>query len=691
MKLSLTKNIVGSEFLKDGVLSSQDGTLMKCFSFDPKESGLFEEDFNGNNSDQFFNKLSELLTRLPNYFEGQILLIRRKIESEILGFETKLYFFEKIQKLESYSHLKALLEELKLKPTDLSSDQWMKILSSYLGKGVLDNKTPDLIWEQDHLRVENNMVKVLSLTELPQVTWKGCFQVLFEYPEEFILSFKINIPDRIKIKKQLETKRRVSHALSITSSLEVKNIESNSVLHSSEETLERIVVGKETLFEISVAVILNNNPVAAHKSAYDFERVISGIGNAGLFKEGVGTLSVFKSHVPGNLTLNIRRLPILSSNLADVMPLILDYSKNNDVSSLELRSRSLEKSHLNLFSNENLNYNSFICGASGSGKSFLMNGILMSQLTDESKSRLCIFDVGGSYRKIIAENGGRCITLSLPEANGLIGTYLKNNKVTKGGFYKTFIETLCGGGSHITHSHRVAIEDLLGDLEGETLSIKKFIDLSGKKTERCYHEIAHWLKPHVSFDEVPLRKDLSQLIQSQISAFDFKELDSNPILQRVTILLLSEMLWQDLVLGVYPKTIIVFDEVWRFFAHSKSFLEEMYRTLRKYKAGIVSITQNLADYGDEAFAKMIFTNSYTKIFLQNGATREYLKNTFDLSDTDIFRALSVSSQKPKYSEFFALSSNMSQVFRLYPTDQFYELANTENISLKHSTEKEMAK
>ena len=145
---------------------------------------------------------------------------------------------------------------------------------------------------------------------------------------------------------------------------------------------------------------MNNNSAGANKSAYDFERVISGIGNAGLFKESVGTLSVFKSHIPGNLTLNMRRLPILSSNLADIMPLILDYSKNNDVSSLELRSRCLEKSHLNLFSCENLNYNSFICGASGSGKSFLMNAILMSQLTDESKSRLCIFDVGGSVSRM---------------------------------------------------------------------------------------------------------------------------------------------------------------------------------------------------------------------------------------------------------------------------------------------------
>ena len=206
------------------------------------------------------------------------------------------------------------------------------------------------------------------------------------------------------------------------------------------------------------------------------------------------------------------------------------------------------------------------------------------------------------------------------------------------------------------------------------------IEKASSHSERFYQEVGHWLKPHVSLDKVKGRKDLASLIKGSMSAFDFKELDSDPVLQKTTILLLTELLWEDLMSGKHTKTLIVFDEVWRFFAQSKGFLEEMYRTLRKYKAGIVSITQNLSDYGDEAFAKMLFTNSFTKIFLQNGATREFLKNTFDLPESDIIRALSVTSKKPLYSEFFALTPNMSQVFRLYPTEKFYELANTENIS-----------
>lgn len=678
---SLTKNILGTHWLQGGILSHPDGSISKGFEVEPLSSGVLEEGFEGPNTDTFFAKLSDLITKLPNLFEGHILLCRRQLtDTEVSGFQTKLYFFETVQKSEGYSHLNALLRELKLDPTPISFKSWLEILSGFFGAEVPDNKIPDLTWDKDYISIGKSIARVLSLTELPQVSWKGCLQPIFESQAEFVFSIRLNIPDRTKLKRQLETKRRVSHALSVTSSLEVRNIESNSVLHSSEETLERILVRKETLFEISIGIILLGTSDKTLTVARDFERVVSGIGNAGLFLEGIGTLPVLKSHIPGNKTLNIRKLPILSENLVHLLPVFHDYSRNNDRSHLDVRSRSGERSHLNLFSKENLNFNSFICGASGSGKSFLMNAILTSSLRDDPGTRLCIFDVGGSYNRIVAANGGKSTTLTYLEARSLIATFLKLHPVSNEGFYRVFIETLCGSGSHITHSHLVAIDDLLKEISGESLKIRKLIENASQRSERFYLDIAHWLKPHVGFDDIQTRPDLINLIKSQISAFDFKELDSDPILQKTAILLLSELLWRDLMDGKFTRTLIVFDEVWRFFAQSKGFLEEMYRTLRKYKAGIVSITQNLADYGDDSFAKMLFTNSFTKIFLQNGATAEYLKNTFDLPESDIERALSVTSKKPHYSEFFALTQSMSQVFRLYPTKEFYALANTENIS-----------
>lgn len=686
-KHSLAKTVFGSKWLERGTIVGPDGAYFQAYEVDPLSSGEVEDEFEGPTSDSFYAKLSDLLSRFPDRLDCQLVMFRRSIEiNGIPGFRTRLLVFEQKKKIEGYSYVGALLDELSIQKAPLSNDSWLEFHGAIFGQEVAQGRVPDLVWKNDHVEAGGKVVRVLSLTELPQVTWRSCLRSVFELQKEFVLSLKIRVPDRAKVKRQLETKRRVSHALAISTSLEVRNIESNSVLSSSEESLERILTQKETLFEISAALILRGDQVETTSHAREFERAISGIGNAGLFLEGVGSLPVLKSHLPGNDFLNIRKLPILNRNLSEVLPLFLDYSRKNDPSSLELRSRTGEISHLNLFSKENLNSNAFICGASGSGKSFFMNAILLSLLKDTPEARICIFDVGGSYRKLIQAAGGQTLALSEDEALAFIATHLRMHPVSHEGIFRDLLRVFCGSGQHITHSHTVAIDDLLREIEGTPLKIDTLIANAKSRNERAYLDVAHWLKPFRHLDKVPERLDLVRLIQSPVSAFDFKLLDSNPVLQRTTILLLTDALWRNLVKGASSKTLVVFDEVWRFFSQCKGFLEEMYRTLRKYRAGIVSITQNLSDYGDDAFAKMLFTNSFTKIFLQGGATAEFLKEKFDLSESDINRAISVMSKKPQYSEFFALTPNMSQVFRLYPTVAFYALANTENIATEGVTQ-----
>jgi type IV secretory pathway VirB4 component len=684
-QVSLSKVLFKTTWLSDGLIEGPTGTFLKAIEAEPLSSGRFEEDFEGNLSETFYRKLSELLTRLPNEIDAQIIMFRAPDSLDPNSLRTKLLLFETVKRPESYSHINALLSEVGLEGIPLRETTWSTYLNVLLSGKAKPNGLPDITWERDFIRIDDKVIRALSLTELPQVTWNACLRPLFESPVPFTISMRMNVPDRRKIKRQLETKRRVSHALSISSSLEVKNIESNSVLHSSEETLERILINKETLFEISVAVLVSGTEKETQELAAQFERTVSGVGNAGLYTETVGALPVILSHLPGGKTLGIRKLPVLSENLAHLLPLTHDYSRQNDHSALNLKSRTDEVSTLNLFSKENLNFNSFICGASGSGKSFLMNAILTSALEDEPRTRICIFDIGGSYRKIIEKNGGRSLVLTTSKAKDLIKSFLSLREIDSSGFFRTFVESLCGSGSHVSHSHLVAIDDLLRECIGEKLSVGKLIKLAQSRPEHFYQDLAHWLKPHIALDGARPKEDLSSVISSQVTAFDFKNLESDPVLQRTTILMLTELLWSDLSKGSYPKTLIVFDEVWKFFARSKSFLEEMYRTLRKYRAGVVSITQNLADYGDESFAKMIFTNSFTKIFLQNGAAAEFLKDTFDLSPSDIERALSVSSKKPVYSEFFVLSPGVSQIYRLYSTPEFYELANTEDIAFQKET------
>ena len=100
-KYSLVKAILTTEFEADGILRSGIGSTLRALECEPLSSGLFEEGFVGPVSDNFFQKLSELLTRLPNLFEGQVILFRKR-GLDGRSFHTKLIFVERVQKGESY-------------------------------------------------------------------------------------------------------------------------------------------------------------------------------------------------------------------------------------------------------------------------------------------------------------------------------------------------------------------------------------------------------------------------------------------------------------------------------------------------------------------------------------------------------------------------------------------------------------
>ncbi|MBK9293917.1 MAG: hypothetical protein IPM57_05650, partial [Oligoflexia bacterium] len=199
-KYSLTKNILVSSLQDEGVLLHADNSISKGFEVELLSSGLLEEDLTGPTSDNFFAKLSDLLTKLPNNFEGQIILNRKRVHgSEIPGFFSKLYFFEKVKKAEGYSHLSALLSELSMKPVALNKESWNELISGYFGPSVIEGIYPDVIWEKDAIKIKDKFVRVLSLTELPQLTWKGCLQPILKVLTNllFLSKFLYQIEQRL--------------------------------------------------------------------------------------------------------------------------------------------------------------------------------------------------------------------------------------------------------------------------------------------------------------------------------------------------------------------------------------------------------------------------------------------------------------------------------------------------------------
>jgi len=681
------KSLIRYESKSHGTLTSKTSGEMNVYAFSPLSSAQLEEAWSGNVSNSFFETLKEQISRLPSGYLGQIIAMRKPHDKkrkdsifDSCGYKTRFFLLEKDSGNIGKLSLAQVLLDLGMEFETPSSEEINSIGKDIIGANSKKLSICDVLWEGSHVRAGSNFTKVVSLTDAPTATWPGFVQSLFETEEDFIVSIKIKVPDKSKTRRELETKRKVTHALSVRKVDEIEDIDSGSALESAHHTLERISRGKECLSNISVAVFLRSqNTKDLDERAANLCTRLNGESGCGFFVEDLGSLLVMRSHLPGEQALEARELPLLSGNLIHFLPVFFDYNRQQSPTNLSVISRCGELCHLNLFSPSNLNFNAFVCGASGSGKSFLMNSILASFVEQFEQTRICVFDIGGSYRKLIEHLGGHYQSLNREEATKLVVGTLRGISLGKDHFAKVLIENFCGDHSNLTHSHRVGIENLINQLHGEPLRFKNLIKEADAQKEAVYQGIALWLKPFLKWDYIEEKGMFKNLETHCFKAFDFKELESDPLLQKLTIICLTHRIWDEVKQNDDHKSLIVFDEVWKFFESAASTLEEMYRTFRKYGAGIASITQNLSDYGESSFAKLVITNSFSRILLQGGGNSSLLTSALDLNKDDINRILNLKSRKNHYSELWVGTPQFSQIMRLLPNKKLFEIANSENI------------
>lgn len=690
-QLASTRELIPFGFLKDGYMKSSTGEKFRAFSLTPIPSSTLESDLSGPSTHALFERLEAGLGRLPSNFQAQVIIKRERIQHKRKSlfeapeqFLTRFFLVEKELGRVFGQTLVQLFAELSLSPQAMSTEQSTALLQGFFAQEQdldSDHTTlPDSLWETGHVKFGNHFMKAISLTEMPETTWPTLLQELIDKQEEYLISLKLQVPPKEKTQAKFARKRRVSHALSIKKAGELSDIASNNNASATEEVLGRLVQGKECIFECSLAIFQSDrNLERLNSRSHAFASSIASSTGAGFYSEQIGTLPVLRSHIPLAPTLSLRDHPILSGNLAHLLPIFCDYTRFQEPSPLLLSSRSGELSHLNLFSKQNINFNAFVCGASGSGKSFLVNSLLASACIEQPDTQITVFDVGGSYTKTIKHLGGESLQLDKNSATKLVNSHLRSTPIQNSSFLRGILESFCNAGSQFTHSHEVAIEDLLQSCAGCGYSFKTLVNEALERPETAFKDIAFWLRPFLEWDDLPCSRFDLEALEGKVRAFDFKALESEPTLLKLVLFTLTKSIWRRLADHKAPRSIVVFDEVWKFFASSSAYLEEMYRTFRKYHAGIISVTQSLADYGEDAFAKLIVQISHTKILMQAAATSSVLKQTLDISDDEIKRLLSLASHKGHFSEFWLGTPDFNQILRLYPNPELYSLANTENL------------
>jgi type IV secretory pathway VirB4 component len=162
---------------------------------------------------------------------------------------------------------------------------------------------------------------------------------------------------------------------------------------------------------------------------------------------------------------------------------------------------------------------------------------------------------------------------------------------------------------------------------------------------------------------------------ASLVAFDLKGLEGQ--LQAVVLAILAGITWNRIQKNDRKK-LIVFDEVWTLLGDRSTarFIEELYRTARKYHCGILSISQSLQDFVSSPAAAAILANSIVRYVLRITDGLELIQEKFGLNDREMFLIRRLRREKGRFSELFLCFGDKRAVIRVEPSPEEYWVCTT---------------
>ena len=359
-----------------------------------------------------------------------------------------------------------------------------------------------------------------------------------------------------------------------------------------------------------------------------------------------------------------------------------------------------------------------VVGGTGGGKSFFVSWVLTKLLVSRDNFNLSIIDMGGSYRKLCQIFSGNYIEVRISDEFAIQlfpkkEVIFTNNKIDPDQlmFISQYIKLLIADDAkssfskleeHVINQTILQTYDqydvpLLKDFV-EALSVISADEQTQKITKQFEQSLRLYTNPNEPLSCLFNNKSAMDL-SNPFMVFDITHLKDNPQIASLYLQVISNTL--RLRMFDHDKTgksqIVVRDEVWSLFdnPHTCKLISEEYRTARKYKTILFSISQLVSDYTSK-HTDSVLKNSYTKIILENKEPLSELKK-LGLNDKEASLASSVKRYGTSHSHVYMKYSDIgSEILKIEPTKIEYDICARDPlyksgiIEISSEVEKEVA-
>ena len=381
------------------------------------------------------------------------------------------------------------------------------------------------------------------------------------------------------------------------------------------------------------------------------------------------------------------RYKTMTAHEASVVIPIFGESKGTGTQHVQLLSRTGQLMSLSLH-DSNTNQNAVIAAESGSGKSFLLNELILSYMSEGAQ--VWVIDAGKSYKKLcellqgdfvefgdknkISLNPFQTIVKWEDEEDAIVSLVAtmasKDGKLNdlqmaalKSNMREIWQQTYALSrqkvapqiahldavyGERVEHLKSLGLtteefdarlsimqdeydQELLGILPRSTMSIDMIADRLLKDPDPRVHDIGVQLSSFTSNSAYGrfFAGDNTADFSNNFTVLELDELQGRKHLRQVVLLQLISQIQREIFLGERKrKKLVIIDEAWDLLKEGEvsKFMEGAYRKFRKYGASAIIATQSIQDLYNNPVGKAIAENSANMFLLgQKASTIEQVR------------------------------------------------------------------
>jgi type IV secretion system protein VirB4 len=513
--------------------------------------------------------------------------------------------------------------------------------------------------EKGRLRLDDRLLTVLSLKELPKYTTPNLFRQLAAIDCDLILCSEWVRRENPQLRKAVTEKRRylwnfkrhsagtmLAAATNKQAAFEPDpDLEDDSarvLIRNLKDALRRIETEGGYFGQFSFTILLHGTESKRLAAASaEVSRILSDF-EAEAIEESYGALSAYLAMLPGNSKLNVRRQWLQNSHYAD-----LSFFYAPDTGSL--KASELDDEYLTVFETRqgtpfffdpyvNHSLGISIFGPRGTGKSVLAN-VLLSQ-AQKYGGYSFVLDLGGSFDANARYFGGTVLKLSLAAQSFRINPFSLEPTPDNLEFVSSFVKLLMqtdGDPAWTYKEDQLLYQTIRGmytayagtpQLRLQTLARLLPPALTGR--------LAKWIgggQYGVLFDHPEDTLTLSRFVVFDMQGVDEYRDIVEPLLYWI-LRRIKSVVHDPAQTGTFK--LLVLDELWKHLQSPKvvEFANLMVKTGRKHLVGTILATQSVGDLGPQT--ELFLDNCKMQFFLPNANfDRAQYERLFQLSTKEM--------------------------------------------------------